>query len=117
VRVLLALAAAAFACLVGALILGEYEFEGATPFGAGILFGLVISEIVIEIGRTRGPLLGVISAAMVAAALARAAYISSGEGLRPFPTGGWIALVLAALTAGVRVGWPAREPTDVTATE
>src|SRR5258706_13117706 len=99
------------ASLLGALILGEYEFTGATPIGAGVLFGLVISEIVIEIGRKRALVLGVICAVLVAAALYRAAYVSSGEGLRPVPTGGWIALRLGAVTAGLRVGWPARPVT------
>ena len=111
-RLVIALVVAAIACLVGALILGEYEFTGATPWGAGILFGLVISEIVIEIGRRRGLVLGVICGGMAAAALARAAYTSSGDGLRAFPTGGWVAMVVAALTTGVRLAWPVRAPRD-----
>jgi hypothetical protein len=110
----LAVGAAAVASAIGALILGEYEFSGATPIGAGLLFGLVISEIVIEIGRTRAPLIGVATAAMVAGALAWAAYVSSGEGLRPFPTGAWLAMALGALAAGVRTGgW--RQTTAVAA--
>ena len=48
----------ALLCALGALILGEYEFSGVTPIGAGILFGLVISEVVIEICGTRHPVLG-----------------------------------------------------------
>jgi len=99
------------ACALGALILGEYEFSGATPIGAGVLFGLVISEIVIEVGATRAPIIGVLSAAMVAGALAWAAWVSSGEGLRPFPTGAWIAMALGAVAAGARTGgW--RRPTE-----
>jgi len=113
-RLVLALVAAAVASAVGALILGEYEFSGATPIAAGVLFGLVISEIVIEIGRTRAPLIGVISAAMVALALAWAGYVSSGEGLRPFPTGAWVAMVCGALAAGLRTGIPTRSQTAVT---
>ncbi|MEY2431614.1 MAG: hypothetical protein QOC92_1339 [Acidimicrobiaceae bacterium] len=117
-RAILGVAAAAVGCVIGALILGEYEFTGATPIGAGLLFGLVISEIVIEIGRTRAPLIGVVSAAMVAGALAWAAYVSSGEGLRPFPSGAWLAMALGAIAAGVRTGgWrPTADvaPDDVT---
>lgn len=113
-RLALALVAAALSSLVGALILGEYEFDGAMPFGAGVLFGLVISEMVIEIGRRRNVVIGVVCAAMVAAALARAAYESSGEGLRPFPTGGWIAIVLGALVCGVRTARAPRHATEIT---
>ncbi|MEY2458487.1 MAG: hypothetical protein QOG30_317 [Acidimicrobiaceae bacterium] len=102
------------ACAVGALILGEYEFSGATPIGAGVLFGLVISEIVIEVGATRAPIIGVLSGAMVAGALAWAAWVSSGEGLRPFPTGAWIAMALGAAAAGVRTGGWRRPAQDVT---
>src|SRR4051794_35833657 len=95
---------AALACVVGALILGEYEFSGATPVGAGVLFGLVISEIVIEVGAMRAPVIALLTAAMVAGALAWAAWVSSGEGLRPFPTGAWVAMALGAVAAGARTG-------------
>lgn len=103
-RVVLALVAAALACALGGVILGEYEFTGLTPIPTGVLFGLVISEIVIEIGRVRAPALAVITAAMVAGALYWAAWISSGDGLKPFPSGGWIAMACGALAAGWRTG-------------
>ena len=103
-RVALGVVVGALLCALGALILGEYEFSGVTPIGAGVLFGLVISEVVIEIGGTRHPVLGVLTGAMVAGALAWAAYVSSGEGLRPFPTEAWFAMVLGGLTAGWRTG-------------
>ena len=103
-RVALGLVLGALLCVLGALILGEYEFNGVTPIGAGLLFGLVISEVVIEIGATRHPVLGVLTGAMVAGALGWAAYVSSGEGLRPFPTEAWLAMVLGGVTAGWRTG-------------
>src|SRR3954470_7372907 len=108
--------AGAVASIVGALILGEYEFTGATPIGAGVLFGLVISEILLEIGAPRHPVIGLVAAAMVAGALAWAAWygVSAGEGLRPFPTGGWVAMVCGALAAGVRTGGWRRSRPDVT---
>jgi hypothetical protein len=117
VRPILALLAAAVACALGALILGEYEFSGATPLGAGVLFGLVISEIVISIGSTRSPIVGIVTAALVAGALGWAAWVSSGEGLRPFPTGGWIAMVVAAVVAGARTGGWRRPTAGVTPPE
>ena len=103
-RVALGVIVGALLCALGALILGEYEFSGVTPIGAGVLFGLVISEVVIEIGGTRHPVLGVVTGAMVAGALAWAAYVSSGEGLRPFPTEAWIAMALGGVTAAWRTG-------------
>jgi hypothetical protein len=107
----LAIAGATLACALGALILGEYEFSGATPIGAGLLFGLVISELVIEVGGTRHPVIGVLTGGLVAGALAWAAWVSSGEGLRPFPTGAWVAMAIGALAAGARTGgW--RQPAD-----
>ena len=112
-RLILALVGAAVASAFGSLILGEYEFSGAMPVGGGVLFGLVISEIVVEVGATRAPLIGAITAAMVAGALAWAGWLSSGEGLRPFPSGAWVAMALGALAAGVRTGWR-RPAEDVT---
>jgi hypothetical protein len=115
-RAVLAIVVAAIACVVGALILGEYEFTGLMPVAAGLLFGLVVSEFVLEIGKTRNVVLGVLTAAMVAGALGWAAWISSGEGLRPFPALAWVAMGIGGVVAGVRTsGWRARrgEP-DVT---
>ena len=110
--------AAAVACVIGALILGEYEFNGTMPVAAGVLFGLVISEIVIEVGATRAPIIGAVTAVMVAGALAWAGWEASGQGLRPFPSGAWVAMALGALAAGVRTGgWRRRSPEDVTPAE
>lgn len=116
-RPILGIVSAALACAIGAVILGEYEFSGATPIAAGVLFGLVISEIVIEVGATRAPIIGVLTAAMTAGALAWAAWISSGEGLRPFPTGAWIAMALGAVAAGARTGGWRRPAQDITPAE
>lgn len=97
-----ALVLAAMACALGALILGEYEFDGLTPYGAGVLFGLVIAELVVEVGRLRSPVVVVTTAVFVAAALGWAAWLSSGSGLRPYPAGGWIAAAIGAAASGLR---------------
>ena len=112
---MLGLVAGAATCALGALILGEYEFSGVTPVGAGILFGLVISEIVLEIGGTRHPVIGVLTAAMVAGALAWAGYVSSGSGLRPFPNGAWVAMAFGAVSAGIRASGIRSRRADLTA--
>lgn len=114
IRPVLGIVCAAVACALGALILGEYEFSGATPLGAGLLFGLVISELVIEVGATRAPIIGIVTAALVAGALAWAGWVSSGEGLRPFPSGAWVAMAIGAVAAAVRTGGWRRPAADVT---
>jgi hypothetical protein len=103
--------------VVGGVLVGELVFTGATPIGAGVLFGLVLSEIVISVGATRGPIVGVITAAMVAGALGWAGWVSSGEGLRPFPSGAWIAMVVGGLAAGARTGVRRRSTENVTPAE
>ncbi len=111
VRATVALALAAAACALGALILGEYQFSGVTPYAAGALFGLVIGELVVEVGRLRSPVVAVAAAVLVAGALLWAAWISTGEGLRPLPGEVWPAMALGAACAGWRTGrWTARVP-------
>jgi len=82
-----------------------------------VLFGLVISEIVVSVGATRAPAIGIVTAALVGGGLGWAAWVSSGEGLRPFPTGGWVAMAIAALVAGWRTGGWRRRVAEVTPTE
>ena len=103
VRIGAALLVAAFASVVGALVLGEYQFEGLMPFGAGLLFGLVVGELVVSIAHSRSVVVAVVSGGLVAGGLGWAAWISSGEGLRPFPKMGWVAMVLGAASTIGRV--------------
>ena len=98
--VLLAAVASAF----GGVVLGEYQFDGLMPYGAGLLFGLVVGELVVTVARSRSVVLGAVSGALVAAGLGWAAWISSGEGLRPFPALGWVAMAVGALATVGRVG-------------
>lgn len=103
-----ALVLAGLACAIGALFLGEYEFEGYMPFGAGLLFGLVIAELVMEVGRLRSPVVVACTVLFVGAALGWAAWLSAGSGLRPYPTGGWIAIAIGAAVSGLRTARVAR---------
>jgi hypothetical protein len=103
-RAAAALVLGAAASALGGLILGEYDFSGATPYAAGLLFGLVVAELVLEVGKLRSWLVGLVAAACVAAGLGWAAWISSGEGLRPFPRPAWAAMAIGALTCGWRAG-------------
>ena len=103
VRSVAGLLVAALAAVLGALILGEYQFEGLMPVIAGLLFGLAVAEIAVEIGRR--PTWGVALAcgAFTAVGLAWAGWISAGEGLGPVPGGAWLAAAIGAVAAIVSV--------------
>jgi len=105
----LALVCAAAAAALGALILGEYEFTGSLPFVAGPLFGLVIGEVVVSVGRTRAALVGGLAAALAFGGIAWAGWIDSTQGLEPVKGLVWVAAGLAAATALLRTtGLPRR---------
>ena len=94
---------AALVAGLGALILGEYEFEGMLPFVAGPLFGLVIGEIVVGVGRSRAVLVGVAAGVLAASGIAWAGWIDSSEGIEPVKRLVWAAAALAAVAAMARV--------------
>jgi hypothetical protein len=102
VRVTAGLVLAAAASVLGALVLGEYQFDGLLPVAAGVIFGLVVAEIAVEVGRRRTWPIAVACAALAAAGLVWAGWISAGEGLNPIAGGAWLAAGLAAVTAIVR---------------
>jgi hypothetical protein len=101
----------AVASILGAFILGEYQFEGYVPLTAGVLFGLVVAEIVIEVGRRRTALVGALTGLEAAGGLVWAGWISGGEGLGPIPGGAWLAAGLALVTGVVRTYDRRRRPT------
>jgi hypothetical protein len=101
-RTLLGLLCGAAVAAVGALILGEYEFSGALPWIAGPLFGFVIGETIVTVGRSRTMSIGAVAALLALAGITWAAYISSGDGLSPITTLAWVAAGLAAVAAFLR---------------
>lgn len=97
------------AAALGALILGEYEFRGSLPFVAGPLFGLVIGEIVVGVGRARSLVAGSIAAGAAFAGIVWAGWIDSSEGVEPVKALVWVAAPLAAAAAMLRIaGLPGR---------
>ncbi|MGI8873061.1 MAG: hypothetical protein ACR2KP_01785 [Egibacteraceae bacterium] len=107
-RAPLGILCAAAVSALGALILGEYEFTGALPFVAGGLFGLVIGEVVVGVGRTRAVAVGVIAAVFAFGGIAWAGWIDSSQGVEPVKTLVWVSAALAALAALLRTtGLPA----------
>ena len=88
--------------VLGALIVGEYDLHGFTPYVSGILFGLVAAEVALAIGRDNGIGPAAVVAVAAAGGLAWAAWISSGRGVAPIPLGAWLGVGLAAV---VGFGW------------
>ena len=103
-RLVAAVMLAAVASAFGGVVLGEYQFDGLMPYGAGLLFGLVVGELVVTVSRSRSVMLGAACGVLVAGGLGWAAWISSGEGLRPFPVLGWVAMAVGAVATVGRVG-------------
>ena len=101
----LAVAAGAFVAVVGGLILGEYPFTGWTPYVAGVLFGLVIAEVVVSIAGRQGAILGAVCALLAAGGLAFAVWDDSGYGIRPIAVAAWVGVAIGAVVAGLRGGW------------
>ena len=102
IRRVLAIVATLLTGAVGALIVGEYDFHGLTPYVSGVLFGLVVAEVDLAIGRDTS--VGSAAAVAVGAAggLAWAAWISSGRGVAPVPAGAWLGVAIAGI---VGFGW------------
>ena len=96
--------AGAVVAAIGALVLGEYELVGLTPFVAGPLFGLAVAEAVTWASGSRGPVAGITAAVLGAAGMVWAGWIDSGEGIDPMPVLVWPGAVLAALTGAWRGG-------------
>ena len=107
-RALLGLVLGAVATALGALILGEYEFTGTLPWVAGPLFGLVIGEVVVSVGRSHHVAVAVAVAALSFAGIAWAGWIDSTQGVEPVKGLVWVSAVLAAVTGFLRVFGPGR---------
>lgn len=108
VRVAGGLLSAALAAALGAFVLGEYEFEGWLPLGAGALFGLVIAEVAVSVGKRRTAGVALTCAALAGAGLLGAGLISAGAG--EIEAGVWVAIAIGAALAALRVvGLPWRQ--------
>src|SRR5436305_5017660 len=101
----LALIAGAALAGLGGLIVGEYPFHGWTPYLAGVLFGLVVAEVVVSVAGAQSVWLGAASAVFTAAGLAYAVWDDSGYGVRPIGAAAWVGVALGAVIAGLRGGW------------
>ena len=109
-RAVLGLVCGAVAAALGALILGEYEFTGSLPYVAGPLFGLVLGEIVVSVGRDRSWPVAVVTAGLAFGGIAWAGWIDSSEGVEPVKDLVWVAAGLAAVVALLRTARLRRAP-------
>jgi hypothetical protein len=101
-RQALAIVAGLAAMALGALIFGEYDLSGLTPFIGGALFGLIVAEVVLTVAGTGNRVLAAFSAACSGVGVYWAAWISSGRGIAPIPKRAYVGLVLSMILAA---GW------------
>ncbi|HEU5085217.1 MAG TPA: hypothetical protein VFU14_17880 [Acidimicrobiales bacterium] len=108
VRVLVAMSLGAVVATLGALFLGEYEFDETLPIAAGPLLGLVVAEIVVSIGRHRSWTMAGILAVLAGVAVLLAGHLDA-NGVEAVKTGAYLSAGLAALAAAVRTApWSRR---------
>jgi hypothetical protein len=88
----------------GGWILGEYPFTGVMPYIAGVLFALVVTEVILSVGRRPGRISALAGAACTVGGLGLGVWISTGRGIDPIPVGGWVAVVVGAVVALIRGG-------------
>lgn len=93
----LALVVAALVSGFAALVLGEYELTGATPYVAAALFGVVVAEATALVVRRPDPVVTGGSAALATAGVVWAAWISAGRDWSYVPGSAWAAVVLAPI--------------------
>lgn len=107
IRDLAALGLAALIASLGALFLGEYEFDEALPVGAGALLGLVMGEVVVSVARRRTRVHAGLVAAMAGVAVVLAGHLDA-QGLNPVRIGAYASAVLGAAAAYIRTAPPIR---------
>lgn len=88
----------------GGFVLGEYPFTGLTPYFAGVLFALVIAEVILSVSRQHNRITAAASAVCTVFGLSLAVWISIGEGIDPLPIGAWIAVLIGLVVALARGG-------------
>lgn len=109
-RPVVAVVVGAFVTCVGAVILGEYVYEGTTPFLAGGLLGLLLAELVTWIARAGDAYLMAASALLVEACLVWALWISTGHRLDLAAAEAWAGIAFGMVAAAFWVKSAGRRP-------
>lgn len=111
IRVLVAMALGALVAALGAVFLGEYEFDETLPIAAGGLLGLVVAEIVVSVGRHRSWTMAGILAVLVGVAIVLAGHLDAG-GIEPVKAGAYVSAALGAGAAALRTAPRRRRARD-----
>jgi hypothetical protein len=112
-RPILAVLAAALGAALAALIMAEYEFEGYTPWAAGLAVGVLVGEIVAALGRWTGPVAMTVCAAIAAGGVLWGGWLEADGGVEPYSGLAYAAAALAGAVAAWTVR-PKRAPTAST---
>lgn len=100
-RVLLGMTLGALVATLGALFLGEYEFDELLPILSGALLGLIVAEVVVSVGRVRNIAVALSAAAWSATAVVLAGILDANE-TGPIKWGAYLSAGLAGLAALAR---------------
>jgi len=115
VRPILAVLAALAVTVIGAAILGEYQFDGLTGAVAGLIYGIFVAEAAVAVARRGSTWLAIVCAVLAVGGLGWAIRASVGPRASvpgDIPGFGWAGLVLAAAGAAVRARSSGRRAGD-----
>ncbi len=99
-RVVIGAVAAVLVGLLGGLIVGEYQLLGAWALIAGVLFGLVVAEATITVGKSSDWFIVTVAAAAAFGGYAWSAYIEAGDSFGRIGALRWMGALLALASAG-----------------
>ncbi|HEX4979208.1 MAG TPA: hypothetical protein VFV35_04010 [Acidimicrobiales bacterium] len=99
---------AALASAFGAVLLGEQPLEGTTALVAGVLFGVVVAEVLVSVARAGDGYLALAAGVLTQAGFVWALYIETGHALDEAAPSGWAGAALAAAAAAAWVRSAAR---------
>jgi hypothetical protein len=94
-----AVVAAAVVAALAAVVLGEYELVGSRAIAAGLVFGIVVGEVLATLVRRADPYLLGAAALVAEAGLVWATWISTGRDLGEAAPVAWVGIVLGAVAA------------------
>jgi len=109
-RPVVAVLVGAFATCLGAVILGEYVYEGTTPFLAGGLLGVFMAEMVTSIAKSGDVYLMTATALLVEACLVWALWVSTGHRLDLAAGEAWFGIVFGMALAAFWVRSAGKRP-------
>lgn len=113
-RLVLAFIAGAAVAAMGAVMLGEYELVGITPYVAAVLFAVVIAELLRSVAGQPSVVLVGGAAMLTVIGLLWAAWIQAGRDWSYVPGATWASLAVGAVAAALWVRSSARRGASTT---